>query len=127
MSDHIVKVSMNLIDSDTFKGNLNLMPFLLQSTSKMSATQLSILGQFETERYDQVVARLAASAHQAEAFDCEETIFERGAFPSALYFTQRLEHGKVGNIETWKALSQAHGRSGQHAIIVRNHSTKWLI
>jgi hypothetical protein len=48
----------------------------------MAATEVSIRGQFESDLYEKVVERLSASAHKADAFDCEETFFQRGQFRS---------------------------------------------
>lgn len=44
----------------------------------MAATQFSIMGQFNLDVYAQIVDRLTAASHTAEAFDCEETLMERG-------------------------------------------------
>lgn len=49
----------------------------------MSATLLSQSGIFSAAVYERILQQLSAISHQASAFDCEETVYERGTSPSS--------------------------------------------
>ena len=44
----------------------------------MSATQISLLGRFPVALYEQILERVGNAAHEAEAFDSTEQVYERG-------------------------------------------------
>ena len=80
----------------------------------MSATQISLLGRFSAALYEQILERIGNAAHEAEAFDCTEQVFERGnnGLDENLLRLRSVRRARNHRTAQWYVSGSLRGRRG---------------